>query len=83
MAKKLMITNFSALLMILLLVSNGLPKAESQCYLGEAAVSSCAGLTTQECTQKCFQYYGGSVSFGTCDVDSGTGSAACKCFGGC
>ncbi|KFK39121.1 hypothetical protein AALP_AA3G203700 [Arabis alpina] len=78
---KLIITNISALLMILLLVSNGLPKAESLCYLGDAPVSSCAGSTLEACMMTCSVYFPFQVTYGFCDVDSGTGSAACKCYG--
>ncbi|XP_019101289.1 PREDICTED: putative defensin-like protein 203 [Camelina sativa] len=76
-----LIINFSALLMIVLLVSNGLPKAEAQtCFKNEAQEGVC------------LQVEGGSLCdllcktsdltwFGLCELEED--EIHCHCYGPC
>ncbi|AEC09223.1 Defensin-like (DEFL) family protein [Arabidopsis thaliana] len=76
-----LIVNFSALLMIILLVSNGLPKAVAQtCFKGEAQEGVCVKVDGSKlCDLLCRAT--NTTWFGACEVEDN--ETHCHCYGPC
>ncbi|CAH8381491.1 unnamed protein product [Eruca vesicaria subsp. sativa] len=83
MAKTLINSICLSALLIVLLVSNGLPKAKGQCFADEGPAEACTPLAilNQQCNTDCKDM--DSTYTGQCDLEALNGQLHCHCYKPC
>ncbi|CAH8381464.1 unnamed protein product [Eruca vesicaria subsp. sativa] len=81
MAKNLINSIYLSAVLIVLLVSNGLPKAKGQCFAEEGPAEACTptAILNQQCNTDCMDI--DSTYSGQCDLEGG--QLHCHCYEPC